>query len=76
MQILDFLKKGWYISRKKKFTKPNFVCSRCQKHLNEGDFIAIIGKAPPTGWSMPIGRADVIYELTGKIYCENCFKMK
>jgi hypothetical protein len=42
--------------------------------LEEGEFIAVIGKTPSTGLSMPLGRADVILKKMGKIYCEHCFK--
>jgi hypothetical protein len=42
--------------------------------LEEGEFIAIVGRIPATGWSTPLGRADAILEKVGKIYCEECFK--
>jgi hypothetical protein len=42
--------------------------------LVEGEFIAVIGKTPSAGLSMPLGRADAILKKIGKIYCEHCFK--
>ncbi len=42
--------------------------------MEESEFIAIIGKTPPTGLSMPMGIANVILKKVGKIYCEECFK--
>jgi hypothetical protein len=42
--------------------------------LEEGEFIAVIGKTPSTGLSMPVGRADAIFKKVGKIQCEHCFK--
>jgi hypothetical protein len=42
--------------------------------MQEGEFIAVIGKTPPPGLSMPLGRADAIVKKIGKIYCEQCFR--
>jgi hypothetical protein len=42
--------------------------------MEEGEFIAVIGKTPPSGLSMPLGRADAIVKKIGKIYCEQCFR--
>jgi hypothetical protein len=42
--------------------------------MEEDEFIAVIGKTPPTGLSMPLGRADTIFKQVGKIYCEPCFR--
>jgi len=44
--------------------------------LKKSEFTAIIGKPPPTGISVPMGRADVIFEKVRKIYCEECFKKR
>ena len=54
----------------------SYQCSDCRRQLQEGEFIAIIGNTPPTGLSAPLGRADVILEKVGKIYCEVCFNKK
>jgi hypothetical protein len=51
-----------------------YECSDCKRPLEKGEFIAIIGKTPPTGLSTPMGRADSIFEEIGKIYCEKCFR--
>jgi hypothetical protein len=58
----------------KKETIPYFECSDCKRRLVEGEFIAVIGKTPSTGLSMPVGRADAIFKKVGKIQCEHCFK--
>jgi hypothetical protein len=42
--------------------------------LEEGEFIAVIGKTPSTGLSMPVGRTDAIFKKVGKIYGKHCFK--
>jgi len=52
---------------------PSFECSVCHRRLEEGEFLAVIGKTPPTGLSMPIGRADALLEQVGKVCCEGCF---
>jgi hypothetical protein len=44
--------------------------------LEKGEFIAIIGSTPPTGLSVPLGRADAVLEKVGKVYCEGCFKKR
>ena len=54
--------------------KANYQCSDCKRQLEKGEFIAIIGDTPPTGLSVPVGRADTILRKVGKIYCEECFK--
>lgn len=51
-----------------------YQCNNCERQLEEGEFIAIVGRIPATGWSTPLGRADAILEKVGKIYCEECFK--
>ncbi len=66
MGLLDKVKKG----------KCYYECSDCKCQLEKGEFIIIIGKTPPTGISAPMGRADVIFEKVGKIYCEECFKKR
>jgi hypothetical protein len=53
---------------------PHYECADCKRQLRKGEFIAIIGKTPPTGLSTPTGRADAIIEKIGKIYCEKCFR--
>ena len=77
MGLLDRVKKGtgpYYTAKIK--GQPYYECSDCKCRLEKGEFIAIIGKTPPTGISVPMGRADVIFEKIGKIYCEECFKKK
>ena len=56
--------------------KPYYQCSDCKRRLGKGEFIAIIGRTPPTGLSTPMGRTDVILEKVGEIYCEECFKKR
>jgi hypothetical protein len=60
----------------KKLILPYIKCDDCERQLEKSEFIAIIGKTPWTGSSMPVGRADVILENIGKIYCEQCFKKR
>jgi hypothetical protein len=55
---------------------PAFVCDDCKRRLDENEFIAVIGKTPSTGLSMPVGRTDAIFKKVGKIYCEKCFKKR
>jgi hypothetical protein len=50
----------------KKETIPFFECSDCKRRLEEGEFIAVIGKTPSTGLSIPSGRADVILKKLKK----------
>lgn len=52
----------------------SFECDNCHTRLEEGEFIAVIGKTPASGMSMPLGRADAILKKIGTIYCEKCFK--
>jgi len=52
---------------------PHYECTDCKRQLRKGEFIAIMGKTPPTGLSTPTGRADAILKKIGKIYCEKCF---
>ena len=60
----------------KKRVIPYFECDDCKHQLEEGEFIAVIGKTPSTGISMPVGRADAILKKVGNIYCEECFKKR
>ena len=53
--------------------KPKLKCSQCGRELQEGEFLAIVGSVPPSGLSMPVGRADAIIKKLGDIYCESCF---
>ena len=62
------------LDRIKKGASPFFACDNCKRRMEEGEFIAIIGKTPPSGLSMPLGRADAILKKVGNIYCEQCFK--
>ena len=55
-------------------TSPFYECSVCSRRLKEGEFVAIVGKTPPTGMSMPLGRADAIFKKVDRIYCDQCFK--
>lgn len=52
--------------------KAGFNCSRCGKQIERGDFMAILGEAPGTGVSLPIGRADKLIADIGEIYCKAC----
>jgi hypothetical protein len=49
-----------------------FKCAECGQEIAEGEFIALIGEAPPAGMSTPVGRADKILEDIGEIYCKDC----
>lgn len=49
-----------------------YTCDVCGSEIQEGDFIAILGEAPPAGLSMPIGRADKIFDDVGRTVCEAC----
>lgn len=60
----------------KKRVIPYFECDDCKRQLEEGEFIAVIGKTPPIGLSMPTGRADTILKKVGNVYCEQCFKKR
>ncbi len=51
-------------------------CDDCGHKLEKNNFIAIIGKTPSTGLSMPVGRTDSILKKIGNIYCEECFKKR
>ena len=59
--------------RIRKQTIPYFECSKCGRRLEEREFMAVIGKTPPAGLSMPVGRADEILKKVGRIYFEDCF---
>jgi len=48
------------LDKAKKSIVPYFECSNCKRRLKKGEFIAIIGKTPPTGLSAPIGRAKCL----------------
>jgi hypothetical protein len=67
---------AYKVGRRKMTVKANYQCSDCGRHLDKGEFIAIIGNTPPTGLSAPLGRADTIFENVGKIYCEECFEKR
>jgi hypothetical protein len=58
----------------KKGAIPFLECHDCKRRLEEGEWIAVIGKAPPDGLSMPLGRADAILKKIGNIYCEKCYR--
>lgn len=49
-----------------------YTCANCGKPIEEGEFIAILGKAHPSGASAPIGRADKIIKDIGVTYCKEC----
>jgi hypothetical protein len=51
----------------------HYECSGCRHRLKEGEFMAIIGKAPPESLSTPIGRADAVFKQVGEMYCSECF---
>lgn len=67
MGLMDYIKKKMV---------PAYVCDDCKRQLEKGEFIAVIGKTPSMGLSMPGGRTDVIFKIVGKIYCEHCFKKR
>lgn len=67
MSLSDRVKKGLLF---------DYKCDDCERQLEKNEFIAIIGKTPSTGLSMPVGRTDSILEKIGKIYCEQCFKKR
>ena len=50
---------------------PKLACAECGREIETGDFIAIIGEAPSTGVSTPIGRADKLLDEIGEIYCRD-----
>jgi len=52
-----------------------YTCANCGREIEEGQFIAIIGEAPSSGLSTPIGRADKIIDDIGSIYCGECFQL-
>lgn len=64
------------LDKVKKITVPYYECNDCERRLEKSEFITIIGNAPPTGLSTPIGRTDAIFKKVGKIYCEQCFKKR
>lgn len=51
-----------------------YNCSECGREIEEGQFIAVIGEAPASGMSTPIGRADKIFKDIGRIYCSECLQ--
>lgn len=51
-----------------------YQCADCGKEIEEGEFIAILGEAPPGGLSTPVGRADKIISDIGETYCRECLK--
>ena len=50
----------------------DYVCNRCGKQINRGELIAILGEAPPSGLSAPIGHAEKIIADIGATYCREC----
>jgi len=77
MGLLDKVKKmlriePYYTGKIK--LKMYYECSDCKRRFEEDEFVAIIGRTPPTGMYTPMGRPDTIFEKVGKIYCEKCFK--
>lgn len=48
---------------------PKYTCAECGKEIEEGEFIAILGEAPASGVSTPLGRTDKILNDIGKMYC-------
>lgn len=49
-----------------------FTCDNCGTVIEEGAFIAVIGKAPASGLSIPIARADKLFDEVGNTYCREC----
>jgi hypothetical protein len=49
-----------------------YKCAHCGKTIEEGEFIALLGDAPPSGISTPIGRAEKIFDDIGEMYCKDC----
>ena len=76
MNQLKFIDNMGLSDSVKKALLPYIKCDDCERQLEKSEFIAIIGMMPWTGSSMPVGRADVILEKIGKIYCEQCFKKR
>lgn len=51
-----------------------YICANCGTEIESGQFIAVIGEAPASGISTPIGRADKLFKDVGRTYCVNCFQ--
>lgn len=49
-----------------------FTCANCRAVIKEGEPITVIGKAPASGLSIPIARADKLFDQVGKTYCGEC----
>jgi hypothetical protein len=52
----------------------DYKCANCGKVIHEGEFIAVVGQAPASGLSTPIGRADKLFDNVGRIYGAECFQ--
>jgi hypothetical protein len=50
-----------------------YRCANCGRVIEEGQFIALIGQAPASGLSTPLGRADKLFAEIGHIYGRDCF---
>ncbi len=52
----------------------HYMCANCGTEIESGQFIAIIGEAPASGLSTPIGRADKLFSTVGQTYCADCLQ--
>lgn len=52
-----YISNGYYWTQRqsKEETNPSFECDTCKRKMEEGEFLAVIGKTPPSGLSMPLG---------------------
>lgn len=51
-----------------------YTCAECGTEIQEGEFMAVIGQAPASGMSTPIGRADKLFNDMGQTYCAECMQ--
>lgn len=47
-------------------------CANCGTKIESGDFVTIIGQAPPSRLAVPIGRVDKLIGDIGEVYCAGC----
>lgn len=51
---------------------PGYPCSNCGEQIEEGEFLAVVGKAPGSGLNTPVGRVDKLLDELGELYCQDC----
>jgi hypothetical protein len=51
-----------------------YICANCGTEIETGQFMAVIGEAPASGISTPIGRADKLFSDVGQTYCAGCLQ--